>query len=705
MPHRSMPAPDFDGQSLPGLLRDLATRHAHQRAFTFMDYPDLGSTGRSRTLTWAQLQDRARAVAGQVRETARPGDRAVLLMPQGLDYVAGFLGCLMAGVIAVPLFPPDQPGHENRVAAVIEDCEPACALVVEAGAAAAREYLEATGTHRVPLVQIDAGHAAHAPSASAEMVWEDPAPDDLAYLQYTSGSTRTPAGVMITHRNAVVNARQGLTALRALDESTTTVSWLPLFHDMGLVMSVVSPLVGGFPSVLMDPVAFLARPERWLRLLGAYPNVLSAAPNFAYDYCASKVRPGAIEDLRLDEVRALINGAEPVRPRTVHAFAAAFAANGLRPEVICPSYGLAEATVFVASDGPDAAPREVVCERAALAEGRIVVVPEPGGRMDNRPTGEAALGHGGAGAAGVDLDNRPAGSAAIHHGGTAAVGAGLDNRPIGVAALGCGGGGAAEGSADNGPIGVADNRYSGTAAGDVAVDNRPTGVADDRQGGTDSGSSGSTTTLIACGGAVGQEVRIVDPASRVELAEGAVGEILVRGPNVGLGYWKRAEQSAEVFGAHLAGTGEQPWLRTGDLGAIFGGQLLVTGRLKDLLIIDGRNHYPQDVEETVHAALDADRRERAAVFAVPGEEGESVVAVAERRRDRMKHDVPSGLGAGRGGSVDHVVRARVAGTHGLRLDRLILVPPGTIPRTSSGKVSRSACRAAYLRGDYAEGHR
>ena len=661
MPHRSMPAPDFDGQSLPGLLRDLAARHAHQRAFTFMDYPDLGSTGRSRTLTWAQLQDRARAVAGQVRETARPGDRAVLLMPQGLDYVAGFLGCLMAGVIAVPLFPPDQPGHENRVAAVIEDCEPACALVVEAGAAAAREYLEATGTHRVPLVQIDTGHAAHAPSASAETVWEDPAPDDLAYLQYTSGSTRTPAGVMITHRNAVVNARQGLTALRALDESTTTVSWLPLFHDMGLVMSVVSPLVGGFPSVLMDPVAFLARPERWLRLLGAYPNVLSAAPNFAYDYCASKVRPGAIEDLRLDEVRALINGAEPVRPRTVHAFAAVFAANGLRPEVICPSYGLAEATVFVASDGPDAAPREVVCERAALAEGRIVVVPEPGGRMDNRPTGEAALGHGGAGAAGVEVDNRPTGEAA--------------------------------------------NRHSDTAAGHVAVNNRPTGVAGDRQGGADSGSSGSTTTLIACGGAVGQEVRIVDPASRVELAEGAVGEILVRGPNVGLGYWKRAEQSAEVFGAHLAGTGEQPWLRTGDLGAIFGGQLLVTGRLKDLLIIDGRNHYPQDVEETVHAALDADRRERAAVFAVPGEEGESVVAVAERRRDRMKHDVPSGLGAGRGGSVDHVVRARVAGTHGLRLDRLILVPPGTIPRTSSGKVSRSACRAAYLRGDYAEGHR
>ena len=664
MSHPSMPAPDFDGQSLPGLLRDLAARRAHQRAFSFVDYPDLGSTGRSRTLTWAQLRDRARGVAERLRATARPGDRAVLLLPQGLDYVAGFLGCLIAGVIAVPLFPPDQPGHENRVAAVIEDCEPACALVTEAGAAAATEHLEASGAYRVPLVQIDAAHAvqagdevqtghvaqsaqsaqsvqsvhaghaahtAHASPASAEPTWEDPAPDDIAYLQYTSGSTRSPAGVMITHRNAVQNARQGLAALHAFAESTTVVSWLPLFHDMGLVMSVVSPLVGGFSSVLMDPVAFLARPERWLRLLGAYPDVVSAAPNFAYDYCVTKVRPEAIEDLRLDRVRALINGAEPVRPRTVRAFAAAFAANGLRPETLCPSYGLAEATVFVATDGPDAVASELVCERAALAEGRIAIA---------------------------------------------------------------------------------------TAASVTTADDDP-----------------ATTTLVSCGRPVGQEVRIVDPASHTELSEDVVGEILVRGPNVGVGYWKHAEQSAEVFGAQLPGTGEQPWLRTGDLGAVHAGMLLVTGRLKDLLIIDGRNHYPQDVEETVQAALKADRRERAAVFAVPGEDGESVVAVVERRRDRIKRDTNAGMTAtatatataiaiataasasptasasGHGVSTEpadhirHLVRARVAGTHGLRLDRLVLVPPGTIPRTSSGKVSRSACRAAYLRGEYAEGHR
>jgi acyl-CoA synthetase (AMP-forming)/AMP-acid ligase II len=597
--HRSAPAADLDPapRSLPALLRDLAARQAHQRAFTFVDYPDLRSEGRSRTLTWTQLHDRALVAAARVREVARPGDRAVLLMPQGLDYVAAFLGCLTAGVIAVPLFPTDQPGHGSRITAVFDDCEPACALVSEASAAAARAYLAESGQRHggMPLVTVDVSQPA--PATDTARVWEDPAPGDVAYLQYTSGSTRSPAGVMITHANVVMNARQAMSAFAA---TGTCVNWLPLFHDMGLMAGVCMPLVGGFPSVLMDPVAFLARPERWLRLLGAHPKVFAAAPNFAYDYCVAKVKPEAVADLRLDQVVALVNGAEPIRPRTMRAFAAAYAGTGLRPEALCPSYGLAEATVFVASDGPQAMAHEVACERAALAEGRIV----------------------------------PASSDA---------------------------------------------------------------------------DEASHTALVACGAPFGQEVRIVEPGTSRTLPDGAVGEILVRGPNVGIGYWKRAEQSAEVFGAVLPGAGEQPWLRTGDLGAVHDGRLLVTGRLKDLLIIDGRNHYPQDVEETVHAALEADRRERAAVFAVPGDAGESVVAVAERARARMKREAEAAAAASADlagsvdhSSVDHIVRARVAGTHGLRLDRLVLVPPGTIPRTSSGKVSRSACRAAYLRGEYAE---
>ena len=219
----------------------------------------------------------------------------------------------------------------------------------------------------------------------------------------------------------------------------------------------------------------------------------------------------------------------------------------------------------------------------------------------------------------------------------------------------------------------------------------------------DDADEASVTTLVACGKPVDQEIRIVEPAP-AHPARRRGRRDPGRGANVGVGYWKRAEQSAEVFGAVLAGTGEQPWLRTGDLGAIHDGRLLVTGRLKDLLIIDGRNHYPQDVEETVHAALEADRRERAAVFAVPGDEGESVVAVAERRRDRMKTEARGLGGAGRARELRRPHRARSGGRNArLRLDRLVLVPPGTIPRTSSGKVSRSACSAAYLRGEYAEG--
>jgi long chain fatty acid CoA FadD26 len=446
-------------------------------------------------------------------------------------------------------------------------------------------------------------------------------PDEIAYLQYTSGSTRTPTGVMISHRNIVANGAQALRAFGVFDGThgaadldqvdgasgpVVSVGWFPLFHDMGLVLSIAAPLVGGYPSVLMDPVAFLAKPERWLRLLSAYPGAASAAPNFAYDYCASKVRPNVAADLRLGKILALINGSEPVRADTVSRFSEAFAIGGLRPEVHCPSYGLAEATVFVATDGPAEPPRAVVCRRDALAEGRIEAVD----------------------AASADADAEAAASADVDADADAAAGA--DKEVV---------------------------------------------------------------TLVSCGGPVGQELRIVEPGTSRILREDVVGEILVCGPNIALGYWKRAEQSAEVFGAVLPQTGEQPWLRTGDLGALHEGRLLVTGRLKDLLIVDGRNHYPQDIEETVQCALGGGHQGRAAVFSIPGDGSELVVAVAEQRRDLTGDAVRRGV-------AERAARARVAAAHGLRLDRLVLVPPGSIPRTSSSKVSRSACRAAFLRGDY-----
>jgi len=582
---------DTDRLLLVERLRRLAAERAHQRAFTFVDFPEPDSPGRHRTLTWGQLLVRAEAAAIQLAEVARPGDRAALLLPQGLDYVAAFLGCLMARVVAVPLFPPDLPGHEDRIAAVLDDCEPACALVTSESVRATQGSAAAVISAGLPLLHVDG--EVRTSSAPFGGLWTtDPDPDDVAYLQYTSGSTRAPAGVMITHRNVVANAAQGVAAFDIRNGPTTAVAWLPLFHDMGLVLSIATPLVAGFPSVLMDPMAFLERPERWLKLLGQFPGALSAAPNFAFEYCVARVAPEDLADVQLERVRALVNGSEPVRIDTLRRFQQAFAGVGLRANALCPSYGLAEATVFVTTDGPQAAPREVICRRDALAEGLIA---------------------------------------------------------------------------------VADGASSGAVSEGVVSD--------------------ATVSLVACGLPVGQELRVIDPVTKAPLPQDAVGEIVLRGPNIGLGYWKRAQQSAETFGLVLPGTGDRPWLRTGDLGALHDGRLLVTGRLKDLLIVDGRNHYPQDVEESIQGALSSVRKGRVAVFGVPRADGELVVAVAEHRRDLIPNEAVRG-------EADRAARARVSTAHGLRLDQLVLVPPGSVPRTSSGKVSRSACRIAFLRGEY-----
>ncbi|MEV6008582.1 fatty acyl-AMP ligase [Streptomyces sp. NPDC051976] len=638
--HASTPDSPPPGGDVPltAYLRHWAADRGQQRAFSFVDFPQPGSPGRHRSVTWERLHLRALALAGRLAATAGPGDRAALLLPQGLDYVTAFLGCLYARVIAVPLFAPGLPGHAGRLRAVLDDCEPACVLTDSANAAAVEEFTGGYGTAAAPVLCVDRPGTAEESAPVGELPVD---PGDIAYLQYTSGSTRTPAGVMISHRNAVANARQALTAFGVDVLPSTHVGWLPLFHDMGLVLSVAAPVVVGRPSVLMDPVSFLEQPLRWLRLLGAYPGTVSAAPNFAYDYCAERISPREVADLRLDRVRVLINGSEPVRPGTVDRFQRAFAPAGLRPEAQCPSYGLAEATVFVAADPYTAPPTVVDCDRAALAAGRV----------------EAAA---------------------------------------------------------DGALGV---------------------------------------RLVACGTPVGQEVRIADPETGTPLPDGQVGEIWLRGPNTGLGYWKQAERTETTFGGRLPGEPRTAprWLRSGDLGAQHAGQLLVTGRLKDLLIVDGRNHYPQDVEETVQSAVPGIRRDRVAVFTVPGEAalraggtrvaggagragatgaGESAPAFAGRERAAAAAadgaGPPAVDGADPGAGPEWVVavaehgrdavptaaqreaavraaRGAVSAEHGLRLARLVLVPPRAVPRTSSGKVARGACRERYLAGEYAEG--
>ncbi|MFE7275870.1 fatty acyl-AMP ligase [Streptomyces sp. NPDC057623] len=577
-------------RTLPEYVRHWAEATPDRRAFTFVEYPAPHSRGVHRTLTWRRLDLRVRALAARLAEEAEPGARVALSCPQGTEYVTGFLAALAAGMVAVPLYPPGLPGHADRLSGVLADALPAAVVTTSRVREEVREFCaRAVGDGGGPKARTRIVCADEVPDDDARG-WRpvDPDAGATAYLQYTSGSTRAPAGVEITHANVVANARQGLSAYGVDTHPVTFVGWLPLYHDMGLVLSVAAPVVRGALTVLMDPAAFLNEPVRWLRLLGAHPRAMSAAPNFAYDYCVGAVSDGQKADLRLDGVAALINGSEPVRPGTADRFHAAFADQGLPATAHCPSYGLAEATVFVSAARP------------------------------GEPLGRFAL----------DRDALAAGKA-------------LPARP------------------------------------------------DDPR----------AVLLAGCGSPAGQRVRIADPVTRAVLSEGEVGEIWVQGPNVGRGYWNRREESERVFGAGFAGASDAPcgrWLRTGDLGALLDGQLIVTGRLKDLVIVDGRNHYPQDLEATAQEAHAALRRDRLAAFAVPGATGERVVVVAEHIRtvSLAELDVRA---------VVRAVRGAVSGRHGLRLADVVLVPPGTVARTSSGKVSRALTRARYLDGAYARG--
>ncbi|MET8988626.1 fatty acyl-AMP ligase [Nonomuraea wenchangensis] len=526
-------------------------------AYTFVDH--LGD-GSRRTYTWAQADLKARALAVRLRELARPGDRAAVLAPSGLDYVVAVLGTMYARLVAVPLFAPGLPGHGERLERAFADAGPAVVLTTTAARPGVDAFLGEAGP---PVVAVDAVSDLLADEWEREPI----AAGDLAYLQYTSGSTRAPAGVEITHGNLTANAAQLWEVFRARPRVSAAVLWLPLFHDMGLVATVAMPIMGANRAVFMDPVAFVMSPVRWLRLLSEEADAYTGAPNFAYEYTAARVRPEDKEGLDLSGVRVMLNGAEPVRPGAFAAFDAAFAGCGLRPEAHTPAYGLAEATVFVAATGRDERPVVTAFSRDALREGRAV------------PWTEGPASH-----------------------------------------------------------------------------------------------------LVACGRPHGQRVRIVGDAG--DQSDGHVGEIWVRGPNVARAYWRDPARTAEVFGA-------DGWLRTGDLGVWHDGRLYVTGRIKDLVIVDGRNHYPQDIEATAQDAHEAVRRDRVAAFAVPGEDTERLVVVAERSRRGQGADAAE---------VARAVRAAVRAGHDLAVHDFVLTEAGAVPRTSSGKLARRACLRAYLEG-------
>lgn len=566
-------------------LARAAAQRPDEKAFTFVDF-STDRDGVSRCLTWRQLERRVRTLAAVLRHSGAADERVAVVGPQNLDYVVGFLAATCAGAIAVPLFPPGLPGHAEKLAAVLADADPVLALTSPDSLQAAEKFCADQYGLRVRVVTeedlLSDGAARAEPTAGEP---PHPRPEDCAYLQYTSGSTRMPSGVEITHANVCANARQALKAYQPRAGGNCTVGWLPLFHDMGLVLGIVAPVVGHIHSVLMDPLAFVLQPVRWLRLLSTYPGALTAAPNFAYDYCVRRVTGEERAALSLGSVAVMVNGSEPIAEQTLQRFQEAFAPVGAVPAVMRPSYGLAEATVFVSASPTGEEPTVTSFDRDALAAGIA----------------------------------RPA--------------EGTEGQAV--------------------------------------------------------------TRLVGCGRPTDQEAAIVDPESLVRLEDGRVGEIWLRGPNIGRGYWGRPEQSEATFRATLHGDdpGEAAhhWLRTGDLGLWHDDHLYITGRIKDLVIIDGTNHYPQDIEHTVESAHPAIRRHHTAAFAVPTDDGERLVVVAEHTRDLVE---PGRVRD----EATRAVRVAVSAGHATAMHDFVLARPGTVPRTTSGKVARSACREQYLRG-------
>lgn len=584
---RAMGASGDPEGTLVGHLARAGKLTPDDTAFTFVDFTT-HPAGRRETVTWAQLDQRVGALAQLLTLFGATGQPVAVVAPQGLEYVIGFLGAMRAGAIAVPLFPPGMPGHDERLASALSDSGSVCLLTT---AGARSSVVNFCAGRRLPgadrVLVIDSPRFEEFPSDHVD--GSDPVrlrPEDCAYLQYTSGSTRTPSGVEVTHANVMANVRQAMQAFDVQRDRNQVVSWLPLFHDMGLVLAVAAPVVGAVHSVIADPLAFLQQPARWLHLLADHPGAVTAAPNFAYDYCVRRVPDSIRAGLALHDVSVMINGSEPLRPGTISRFQQAFAPCGLKPHTMRPSYGLAEATVFVTTSPAGQAPKVTAFDRQLLGLGTA----------------------------------RPAT-------GTAAEGA---------------------------------------------------------------------TELVACGQPVGQEVAVVDVKTGRSLPDGEVGEIWVRGPNVARGYWRSPARSTETFGAELVdgppdGEVTGRWLRTGDLGAMHDGHLYVSGRIKDLVIIDGTNHYPQDIEVTVQEAHALIREGHVAAFSLTVDGQERLVVVAEHSRRVTVPDLERD-------AVARAVRKAVVTGHGAAVHDFVLAPPGTLPRTSSGKVARRACRRHYVAG-------
>jgi fatty acid CoA ligase FadD28 len=570
--------------SIPAVLRERASLQPNDIAFTFMDY-EQDWAGVAESLTWSQVHRRSLNLAQELRGCASNGDRALILAPQGLEYIAAFLGALQAGLIPVPLSVPQGGAHDERVNSVMRDTSPSVILTTSSVVGDVTEYAKPQPGESTPsivevdLLDLDARKGSGAASGGYP---------GTAYLQYTSGSTRRPAGVVVTHKNLSANFEQVMSDYfvdfgKVAPPDLTIVSWLPLYHDMGLFLGICGPILGGIRTVLTSPVSFLQRPARWMQLLASNHHAYSAAPNFAFELAAGRTSDDDMAGLDLGNVLHILSGSERVRPATLRRFTERFARFNFRDTALRPSYGMAESTVYMATRRPGQPPEIVHFDSEKLSAGHA--------------------------------------------------------------------------------------KRCGTGGG---------------------------TPLVSYGTPQSPIVRIVDPETRTECPEGRTGEIWVHGENVAMGYWQKPQETEYTFRGKLvapsAGTPEEPWLRTGDLGFVSNGELFIMGRIKDLLIMYGRNHSPDDIEATVQEIT----RGRVAAISVPDDRTEHLVVIIEvKKRGDSDDDAMHKFDI-----IKREVTSAISQSHGLTVADLVLVAPGSLPTTTSGKVRRAACVDQYRQDQF-----
>jgi acyl-CoA synthetase (AMP-forming)/AMP-acid ligase II len=558
--------------NLISILNQRASQTPNQLAYIFLKNRE----NQEQNITYQQLSQNSKNIAIKLQSLIPEGSRALLLYPQGLEFINAFLGCLYAGIIAVPAYPPKRNQKMSRLAAIIKDAEPQIILTTSSMLESIKEKL--TDIVDSSALQWLATDSLNNDEEELSYVFPNISSDSLAFLQYTSGSTGTPKGVMISHGNIVHNSASIQKAFE-LTEKSVSVTWLPSFHDMGLIDGIIQPLYTGFLGVILPPESFLQRPIFWLQAITKYRATHSGGPNLGYELCVEKIAPEQQKNLDLSTWVSAYSGAEPIRRRTLENFITKFQSSGFQSQYFYPCYGMAEATLMIT-----------------------------GGNIEDEPVY-------------LNVQSEL-----------------LENKIV--------------------------------LKADVERDNYQ--------------------QMVGCGHTwLDTEVRIVDPETCTQCADNQVGEIWVSGSSIAQGYWHQPEKTTETFQAKLVDVGERNFLRTGDLGFIQNGELFITGRIKDVIIIWGRNHYPQDIEYSVQQSHKALSLDCGAAFTVEVNNQEKLVIVQEVERSYLRKL-----------AVDEIVsaiRETVALNHGLQVYAILLIKPASIPKTSSGKIQRHACRQGFLK--------